>query len=150
MNPIQNQATELWQNLSDKETALTLKKGLEKFWELVQQTLQLLFFLVLLVVALVIWFWSVGYQSGRAFRTWMETDVKSPDDFVTRLVNLILKPLEVLPDWAKSQIKELLGIDLKALPPAKNQNILPTANNTSLSVDVKSEVVGNETKTLRK
>lgn len=150
MNPIQNQATELWQNLSDKETALTLKKGLEKFWELVQQTLQLIFFLVLLVVALLIWFWSVGYQSGRAFRTWMETGVKSPDDLVTQLVNLALKPLGVLPDWAKSKIQELLGIELKALPPAKAQNILPTTKNTSLPLDIKSEVVSSETTTLRK
>jgi hypothetical protein len=150
MNPIQNQATELWQNLSDKETALTLKKGLEKFWEIIQQTAQLLFFLVLLVVAFVIWFWSVGYQSGRAFRTWMETDVKSPDDLVTQLVNMVLKPLAVLPDWAKSQIQQLLGIDLKALPPAKTQSILPTTTNTREPVDVKSEVVSSENSALPK
>lgn len=150
MNPIQNQATELWQNLSDKETALTLKKGLEKFWEIIQQTAQLLFFLVLLVVAFVIWFWSVGYQSGRAFRTWMETDVKSPDDLVTQLINMVLKPLEVLPDWAKSQIQQLLGIDLKALPPAKTQSILPTTTNTREPVDVKSEVVSSENSALPK
>ena len=150
MNPIQNQATELWQNLSDKDTALTLKKGLEKLWELVQQTLQLFFFIILLGVALVIWFWSVGYQSGRAFRTWTETGVASPDDLVTQVVNALLKPLQVLPDWAKSKIQELLGIEFKALPSTKTQNILPIPTNTSLPVDVKSEVVSDETSTLRK
>ncbi len=61
-----------------------------------------------------------------------------------------MKALGVLPDWAKSKIQELLGIELKALPPAKAQNILPTTTNTSLPVDVKSEVVSNETTTLRK
>ncbi|MBW4644927.1 MAG: hypothetical protein KME23_18370 [Goleter apudmare HA4340-LM2] len=148
MNPIQNQATELWQNLADKETALTLKRGLDKLWELVQQTLQLFFFLALLVAAFMIWFWSVGYQSGRAFRIWAETGVKSPDDLVNQLLNLVLKPLGVLPDWAKFQIQELLGIELKALPPAKAQNILSTTTNTSLPVDVKSEVVSDETSIL--
>jgi hypothetical protein len=150
MNPIQNQALELWQNLSDKDTALTLKKGLEKFWELAQQILQLFFFIVLLGVALVIWFWSVGYQSGRTFRAWTETDVKSPDDLVTQLLNMLLKPLQVLPDWAKTQIQELLGIELKALPPAKAQNILPATADISLPVDVKKEVLSSETSTLSK
>ncbi|MBD2355986.1 hypothetical protein H6G41_15375 [Tolypothrix sp. FACHB-123] len=150
MNPIQNQAVELWQNISDKDTALTLKKGLQKFWELLQQTLQLCFFIVLLGVALIIWFWSIGYQSGRYFRNWTENDVKSPDDLVTQLINMLLKPLQVLPDWAKTQIQELLGIELKALPSAKTQNILPATKDTSLAVDVKKEVLENETSSLRK
>lgn len=148
MNPIQYQAIEFWQNLIDKDTAWTLKQGLEKFWELLKQAARLVYLLVLLSFAFFVWFWGVGFQSGRAFRVWLEKDITSPEDLLNRLINLLVKPLEALPDWASSTIKELLGIETKVLPPAKEAKALPQIRENQVSIAVKSELVHDETSSL--
>jgi hypothetical protein len=136
MNPIQYQATALWQNLCDRDTSFAYKQALEKTWELLTQLLQLLFLSVLVVVAFVVWVWSLGFQSGRAFRNWMESENPSIENLASEIVKVFLKPVMWIIKWMQCQLKQQLGVDVadfefKALESATSQQaILPAADAT--------------------
>ncbi len=64
---IQDHATELWNTLSEKDTAITYKQFLIISWKLLVQTITLIFSLLMLLVAIIIWLWSIGFQLGQYF-----------------------------------------------------------------------------------
>ncbi|MBD2099878.1 hypothetical protein [Leptolyngbya sp. FACHB-261] len=118
-NPIFEQATELWATLSDPCTALTYKNAASRTWVLLRQIVRLIFLLTLLAVVVVVWIWSVGFQSGRAFRSWLNTEEPTPTLLLQKTADILLWPFKVTVDWSKKQIKEQLGIELKPLWPAQ-------------------------------
>jgi hypothetical protein len=134
MNPIQYQATALWQNLCDRDTGFAYKQALEKTWELLTQLIQLLFLSVLVIVAFVVWVWSLGFQSGRGFRNWMESENPSIEKLTSEIVKALLTPVKWFTNWVKSQLKQQLGVDVadfefKAIESATSQQItLPAAD----------------------
>ena len=134
MNPIQYQATALWQNLSDRDTGLAYKQALEKTWELITQLIQLLFLFVLVIVAFVVWVCSLGFQAGRAFRNWMESENPSIGELASGILKFLGTPVIWVANWAQRQMKQQLGIDiaafdLKVLEPATSpQASLPAAD----------------------
>ncbi len=108
-NPINYQAIELWQTLSDKDTTLTFKQAALKTWKLLQQAGRLVFLVTLFFVVIVVWLWSVAYRSGKDFRHWLETAQVSPEKlFSTTLDILVERPIAWLVNWSEAKRKELL------------------------------------------
>ena len=108
-NPINYQAIELWQTLSERDTILTFRQAGIKAWQLLQQAGRLLFLLSLLFFVVVIWLWSVAYRSGRDFRYWLETAQVSPEKLVSRTLDILVKtPSKFLVNWSEVKRKELL------------------------------------------
>lgn len=116
-NPINYQAIELWQTLSDQETTLTFKQAVLKAWKLLQQAGRLIFLVGLLFFVVVIWLWSVAYRSGKDFRYWLETAQVSPETLVSTTLDIFVRrPIEWLVNWSEAKRKELLRIpEVKAL-----------------------------------
>jgi hypothetical protein len=133
MNPIQYQTIELWQNLSDADTGKIYQKALLKSWQLLQQIGRLLFLLFLLVAAICIWVWSVGFQSGRLFRQWLNVEEPTPQDIVLKFSDTLLLPLKVGIVWLEAEIKKAFDWDLNlsALMPATKDKSLPEATETT-------------------
>jgi hypothetical protein len=125
MNAIQYQAAELKQTLLTPDTGKIYVQAFVKTWKLIQQLAILVFFLTLLLVAVVIRVWSVGFQNGQKFRTWVETKATSPQMLLMTLVNLLLSLGKNLSDWADSQIHELIANqDVKAIVPTSSTNLI--------------------------
>ena len=112
-NPIPEYANELWQTLTAKDTAITYKQAGAKTWRLLQLTLGLIFFIFLLAVAVVLWFWGIGYNLGRSFRNWINTTSPHPDDVFAVTLRLIVYPIEALIKWATELVKNYLGWEVK-------------------------------------
>lgn len=123
-NPINYQAIELWQTLSDKETTLTFQQAAIKTWKLLQQAGRLLFLVSLLFVVIVVWLWSVAYRSGKDFRYWLETAQVSPEKlFATTLDILVQRPIAWLVNWSEVKRQELLRTpEVKALISKTEEN----------------------------
>jgi hypothetical protein len=109
MNPIQYQASQLWDNLSDKSTAKTYKCALIKTGDLLKQTAILLLMLVLLLVAVFVWMWNVGYRSGWGFRKWMESENPSPQELVAAVFNFLTQPIILAFNWTQNQLETQFG-----------------------------------------
>ena len=122
MNPIRYQATEFWQTLSDQDTGAIYQKAGHKTWELLKQLSRLLLLLLLFVTAVIVWVWSVGFQSGTGFRIWLEQN-SEPDKLAAKSIEVLLFPFKVASLWLETQAKVLLGWDLKLtnLMPAEAQ-----------------------------
>ncbi|MDB9346560.1 hypothetical protein [Nodularia spumigena] len=123
-NPINYQAIELWQTLSDKETTSTFQQAAIKTWKLLQQAGRLLFLVSLLFVVIVVWFWSVAYRSGKDFRYWLETAQVSPEKLLaTTLDILVQRPIAWLVNWSEVKRQELLRTpEVKALISKTEEN----------------------------
>ncbi|MBO3457574.1 hypothetical protein G7B40_009200 [Aetokthonos hydrillicola Thurmond2011] len=140
MNPIQYQTVALWQNLTNQETTWTYKEAIHKTWELLQQIVQLMLSLVLLFVAMIIWWWSVGFHSGRNFRDWFENDVKTPDEFLRRLGGFVVNFYNWLVDWSQSERKKLLTNQSQPALASRQEPKLLTAGGQK-TIDANSEAI---------
>jgi hypothetical protein len=136
-NPIQYQASQLWQTLATQETAWTYKQAIIKTWELLKQTGKLIVLLVLLVVVVLVWWWSLGYRGGYDFRKWLETEQPTLEELLQEAVTRLLMPFEWLANWAQDKVKELLGIpDEKAITPGAERKAIAPAPKRVTEVDV--------------
>jgi hypothetical protein len=124
MNPIQHQFTLLSQTLFAQDTGVTYKQAAVKTWEVLKQTALLIYLLALLVVVVLVWLWSTGFRKGYCFRKWLETEQPTLERLLLEAGKLLLKPFELVADWSQSQVKELLGIEVKALAPAADPKAL--------------------------
>lgn len=134
-NPIQFFATELWQTLSERDTAVTYKQFFTKTFKLLAQAIALLFFLILLVVAVIVWVWGVGFQSGRLFREWLITKEPTEVQILSAIARVLLWPIEKATAWATKFVKDYLGwkIDFekcKSLFSSPSTSQTPPAANT--------------------
>ena len=135
MNPIRYQATEFWQTLSDQDTGAIYQKAAHKTWELLKQLSRLLLLLLLFVTAVVVWVWSVGFQSGTGFRIWLEKNPE-PDQLAAKSIEILLFPFKVASLWLEEQAKVLLGWDLKLT------NLLPAEAQKQI-VDIEKAIVSS-------
>jgi hypothetical protein len=125
MNPIRYQASELWQTLSDQDTGAIYQKAVHKTWQLLKQLSRVVLLLLLFVTAVVVWVWSVGFQSGSGFRIWLQKNPE-PSALAAKAIELLLYPFKVASIWLEKQTKELFGWDLKLteLLPAETQKAI--------------------------
>jgi hypothetical protein len=138
-NPIQFFAAELWQTLSERDTAVTYKQFFAKTFKLLAQVLALLFFLFLLVVAVIVWLWGVGFQSGRLFREWLVTKQPTEIQILSAMARLILWPIEKAIAWATDFVKNYLGWEIdfakcQSLFSSSSTSQTPPAANTESTV----------------
>ena len=98
-NPIQFSATQLWESLTEKDTAVTYKQAIIKTWKLLKYLLALLFFVFLLAVALIISFWGIGFNLGGQLHKWLDNageydlnlmSLDSADDLPNEGKNLVI------------------------------------------------------------
>ena len=73
LNPIQWYAAELWETLSERDTAVTYKQAIVKTLKLLAYLLALLFFVFLFLAALIISIWGIGFNLGVQFQEWLES-----------------------------------------------------------------------------
>lgn len=148
-NPIQFFATELWQTLSERDTAVTYKQFFTKTFKLLAQAIALLFFLILLVVAVIIWLWGVGFQSGRLFREWLVTKQPTEVQILSAIARLILWPIEKAIAWATDFVKNYLGWEIDF---AKCQSLFssPSTSQTPPAPKTESTVTDDSQPSLQK
>ncbi|HEY9641425.1 MAG TPA: hypothetical protein V6C57_13140 [Coleofasciculaceae cyanobacterium] len=113
MNPIQYEVAEFWETLSAPETGIVFKQAIAKIWKLLKQIGKLAFLLLLLLAVVVVFLWSVAFQSGRAFRNVVEDQQPAHEQILNGIVKLLLLPVQKLAEWTKVQAKQQFGIDLK-------------------------------------
>lgn len=114
---VQRTANDLWTTLTEKDTGTVYQQAAAKTWKLLKQTIALLFFLWVLLAALTIWIWGIGFQSGLQFRTWLEVKKPKLDDILDALLkNFIVWPFEQAFEWASGFVKKYLGWEIEFNP----------------------------------
>jgi hypothetical protein len=135
-NPIQYQAIELWQTLSDKDTKLTFKQGAIALWKVLKQAGRLVFLVGLFFVVVVVWFWSVAYRAGSDFRYWLETAMVSPEQLVAKTVEIITAPIKWFVKWSEVKLQELLGIEKSTAITGKTEpKLIAGKTDTNVAID---------------
>jgi hypothetical protein len=119
MNPVKAAAWNFWYALSNAETIAVYRFAIAKTWELLKRAAQLALLLLLFGVTILIWFWSLGFHSGRAIRQWFDKDNPTDQEVVLAARDLFLKSLNLAWTWIKAQVKQQFGIEIK-LPPLPN------------------------------
>jgi hypothetical protein len=126
---LQCETSELWQNLTDRNTGKIYRSAFHKTWELISQVATILLLLLLTVVVAFCGAWLLGFQAGRQLRAWLETDNPTPKTIFAKLLSLLLLPFQVATIWLDRTFKQVFGWDLKLaelLPPA-DPDLLPQA-----------------------
>ncbi|MFN6570949.1 hypothetical protein [Dendronalium sp. ChiSLP03b] len=111
-NPIQ-EITQLWKTLSEEDTSSVYQQAALKTWNIFKKAITLVVFLFLLLAALIIWVWGIGFRSGLHFRTWIETKQPTLDELFLAFLKILLWPFERIFDWANSFIKDFFGWEIK-------------------------------------
>lgn len=110
-NSIQLYATELWESLSEKDTAVTYKQAILKTWRLLKILLILLASVFLLVVAAIISIWGIGFNLGVQFQQWLDNDgqaQRGPEDFIGELVKILWLPIQKIVELANKHVQKYL------------------------------------------
>jgi hypothetical protein len=150
-NPIQYQAIELWQTLSDKDTKLTFKQAAIAFWKVLKQAARLVFLVGLFFLVVVVWFWSVAFRSGGDFRYWLETAMVSPEQLVAKIVEIITAPIKWFVKWAEVKRQELLGIETTPTVIAKTEpKLIAGKTDTTVAMDAIAQILDDEVSTSTK
>jgi hypothetical protein len=115
-NPIQVYATDLWESLSEKDTAVTYKQAILKTWRLLKILLILFASVFLLVVAAIISIWGIGFNLGAQFQKWLDNNGqgRQPEEFLKELLNILLLPIQKIVEWANKYVQQYLGWDTSA------------------------------------
>ncbi|MGB3296643.1 MAG: hypothetical protein WBA76_00130 [Phormidesmis sp.] len=112
-NAIQPEIQALWETLSAKETASILGSFFKLLWTLLVRLFTIISLGLLIFAVIIVWFWSICYQAGRAFKQIFVTDnadLGGPQ-IVNGLARLILIPAKLLAKWVEYQIKVQFGKD---------------------------------------
>jgi hypothetical protein len=114
MNRIQIQAAKLWQLLSAPDTFASYKKAALMTWDILRETLILLWLVVCLVLVVAEWFWSTSIKAGRGVRSWFNnlegTDTNQLASETGKALLLVGKNSV---DYTLSQARVQLGFPLK-------------------------------------
>lgn len=105
--------------LSNSEQSNTMVKYTQAIATMVFFGAGLLRFLllsVLLVVAFVLWLWSISFQTGRLFGQWCLTERPDPWQTAYKLGEIVLFPLVLLTRWSRQKVKELWQIEFPSIP----------------------------------
>lgn len=114
---VQRMANDLWATLSEKDTGTVYQQAATKTWKLLKQTITLLFFLWVLLVALIIWIWGIGFQSGLQFRTWLAVKKTTQNEIIPAILQfLFVWPLKGAVEWANEFVKKYLGWEVEFNP----------------------------------
>lgn len=109
-NPIQIYAAELWNALSERDTAITYKQALTKTWKLLKYLLALLFFMFLLGIAVIISIWGIGFNLGASLQKWLDNggQGRTPEEFFSILLNALISPIKKIVEWANKYVEKYL------------------------------------------
>ncbi|OUL35148.1 hypothetical protein [Nostoc sp. 106C] len=133
-NPIQ-QAIQLWETLSQKDTVVVYQQAAGKTWDLFKQAIALISFSFFLLIALIIWVWGIAFQSGSYFRAWLEVEQPTLEQTISALLKFLLWPFERVYEWSSSFIKKYLGWEIKFNSiPAKSPSTQPEKTTASGAV----------------
>ncbi len=107
-NPIKYHASELWDTLRERETAIVYRQALHKTWFILRQVLALLFFVVLLAIALLVVIWGTGFTLGVALQKWIEHQDRQPEDFISAILQALRSPIDQFITWANQYVERYL------------------------------------------
>jgi hypothetical protein len=114
---VQRKANDLWTTFVEEDTGTVYQQAATKTWELLKQMISLLFFLWVLLVALIIWIWGIGFRSGLQFRTWLEVKQPKLDEILSALLkNFFVWPFEQAFAWASAFVKKYLDWEIEFDP----------------------------------
>ena len=74
--------------------------------------LKFLLLSALLVLAFVLWIWTISFQTGRLYAQWLFTEKPNPWQAAYKLGEIILFPLVLLTHWSRQKVKEFWNIEL--------------------------------------
>lgn len=134
---LQCKSSELWQNLSDRNTGKIYNAAFHKTWELIRQIGTLLLLILLSILGVLVGTWLVGFYSGRKLREWLETDDPTPQKIFTKLLALLLLPFQLTTIWLDRTLKAAFGWDLHLtqLLPAADPTLLPKELSADMQPD---------------
>lgn len=108
---IQSQAAKVWQMVSDPQTIATYKNVAFLTWEILTETLRLLWLVLCLVLVVGDWIWRTGIQSGHNFRNWINgISQTSPDHLMTQTGQALLTVGKTSIELALSNARTQLGL----------------------------------------
>lgn len=112
----------LWCDLRDPKTGGTLLPAMTRIWRVLVQLALLVFLVVLLAIAGIIWFWGVAYQSGREDRQWSD---QHPDgNSNTFAMYVISKNLLAPFKWLVALSHEIIHVIL-GIKPTNDASVAP-------------------------
>lgn len=123
VNDPSQEAIRLWTTLSDKDTAVTYQKALDKTWQIFKQIIPVVLFLLTLTIAVTVWTLGIAFHSGRNLRYWLEIEQPSPLELVYALFQFLASPLKLAYEWSVSFIKKYLGWEIKFKLPSEVESI---------------------------
>lgn len=157
---LQPKIAEFWDTLSAKETKNVFVRSLQVLGRLIKQLAAIFSLLILAIAVFVVWFWSIGYQAGLAFKS-VAIDMDQPGErqIVNGLVRLFLIPVRFLADFVEHQAKVQFGKEFEVplpdltfqlwKPPQKSSEDAAEENtpeeNTATPIVVASETAAKET-----
>ena len=120
-NALQPKVVELWETLSAQSTLSVLENASHSIWQVLQilwrivvQLAAIFSLLFLFFAAVIVWFWGIGFQAGRAFRSvTFDTSQPAERQVVNALTRMFLFPISVLSTWVKRQFKERFDKDIE-------------------------------------
>jgi hypothetical protein len=105
----QYQVDQLWAVLREENTADAYQQAGAKTWKLFKHLVALLLYVWLLLLAIVIWIWGIGFQSGYYFRKWISDEEPTSVEIVTACLKVLLLPFAWAYAWASEFVHSQLG-----------------------------------------
>ncbi|MEM9482227.1 MAG: hypothetical protein AAGA83_00895 [Cyanobacteria bacterium P01_F01_bin.116] len=120
-NAIQPRVIELWETLSAKNTLDVFENALQSIWQVLKvlwriivQLIAIFSLLFLFFAAIIVWFWGIGFQAGRAFNSvTLDASQSAERQVVNALARIFLFPIWALSTWVKKQFKEKFDKDIE-------------------------------------
>jgi glucan phosphoethanolaminetransferase (alkaline phosphatase superfamily) len=136
---VQKKANDLWATLAEKDTGTVYQQAAAKTWKLLKQTIALIFFLWVLLAALIIWIWGIGFRSGLQFRTWLEVKQPTLDELISTILQVFFVwPFKWAVAWANEFVKKYLGWEIEFDPIKPKPTSEKPAATPSESTETKS------------
>lgn len=128
-NPVQTQASKLWQTITAPDTAATYQKTGALTWAILKDTGYLLWLVLCLGLVGGEWLWKTGYKTGWDVRDWVNNlDKPKSDRPVSNSGASVSELLKSSVNSAITTAKTQLGIEPTApTPPAQQVTSPPPA-----------------------
>ena len=112
MDRIQAQTAKLWRLLFSSDTAATYQKTISRTWEILKESVLLVWLIFCLVFVLFDWVWKVSVQWVVNLKTWYSGfEEPSANTVFSATGKAILSAGEASVDYVLSQAKGQLGIE---------------------------------------
>ncbi|MGG6294754.1 hypothetical protein ACQ4M4_10040 [Leptolyngbya sp. AN02str] len=133
---ISNQASKVWNTLTDPETAKTYGQTGKLTWNIIQEVGLLLWLVLCLTLVLFDWFWKNSIRLGSNTRNWIENIEKpSTDRIASETGKTLASAFSNGAAFALAQAREQLGLP----QPVEEEAPKPSVSSSAPAASMKAE-----------